>query len=97
MSDLTELRQRMNAAEAAYIEARRTYEAALCAAHPYQPGDIIRSSKGDVALVKRISMKFGRPAMLAVLRKKDGNFGAREASMWRTEWKVPERIGRADP
>lgn len=70
----------------------RAYEAALCKAFPFKVGDVIKSSKGLVARVERIFCWYGRAKMVAVLRKKDGTFGVREASLWRQEWANPKII-----
>lgn len=83
---LADLRAAMSAAANAYGKAKLEYENALIKAHPIQPGDILTASDGQEALVRTLFMEYGIVKIAACHRKKDGTFGDRLASLWRTEW-----------
>jgi hypothetical protein len=80
-------------------EERRTYgewkratkalNDAKVAAHPFAVGDIIRSSKGTLAKVTAVYIKYDSARISAVLKKADGSWGKREASLYRQEWSNP--------
>ena len=92
MSDLARLRDEMVDAQRAYWDAKRRYEAAAIAAQTFKPGDVIKSTKGELAQVVSISMRYGLPDIFAVQRKRDGTFGKRRAPTWRPEWEKPEVV-----
>ena len=91
-NELERLKSEVRAAKINYDRARSQYEAALAATHPLKPGDVIRSTKGNLARVDRIIIKFASPRVIAFMQKKDGTFGQREAPMWRDEWEKAERV-----
>ena len=67
--------------------ALNAYHDAMCAAHHIQPGDILRSSDGQIARVSGLNIKYDKVHIVAHLQKKDGTIGLREAPLWRREWK----------
>lgn len=91
-TEISRLEGEMNASKRAYHNAKLRYEEALIAAEPFKPGDVIRSSKGTLARVVSVDIKWGSPRIFAVLRNKDGNFGKKPASMWGSEWEKPEIV-----
>ncbi len=103
MNEITkdELSRLKDAADAAEVESRKTkaaYVAALRAAHEFQPGDIIKSAKGDFARIVSLAVDWGlKIKPVAVAQKKDGSFGIREVSLWRPEWEAATLHQRAVP
>lgn len=94
-TDLAQLEREMNEAHKAYNAARARYEQAMIAAQPIKAGDIIKSSEGKIAQVVSVGMRWNDLRIFAVLQKKDGTFGKRPATMWRSEWGKPEIVENA--
>ncbi|MDE2104461.1 MAG: hypothetical protein KGL39_44915 [Patescibacteria group bacterium] len=95
---IEELADEYAKAERAASKARNSLYQAVKAAHPFQPGDIISASNGDVAKVIGLKMHEWKPntaECIAVLRKIDGTFGTRRAPMRRTEWDNPTLVSKA--
>lgn len=91
--DLERLRQVVIDRGTELNNAARIYHAALMAAYPLQLGDIIESANGEQARVNALHVQYGEVKALARHRNKNGEFGNREASLWRNEWKNPKVIG----
>jgi hypothetical protein len=85
---LADILARANVAEAP--AARREYHAALCAAHPFQPGIVMtRTDQNGViqrAVVMKICAPYGRVEIVMNLIKKDGTVGI-NTTPWRGDWK----------
>jgi hypothetical protein len=82
----------MDATAAAHHRARDAYEAAWIDSLPFKAGDVIRSKKGALAIVDGYDMKYGMVRLIARLKNKDGSFGRRRISEWRTEWNNPVKV-----
>lgn len=94
MSDIKKLQAAVTDAKAALRVAESNLADALCAQHPLQVGDLIQSTKGDIARVSYLEVKWGTVITHAVLRKKDGEIGIREVPMWRDEWEKAVKVER---
>jgi hypothetical protein len=92
MSSLELLKARVDATADAHRRAKAAFEAALIAAQPFKPGDIIRSAKGSLARVDGYVMPYGAPRLRASLQKKDGSFGKRPIAAWSQEWQHPVKV-----
>lgn len=86
------LKNEMDLAAAAYDAAKDAYHAALKAAYHLKVGQIIVSTKGALAKVDTVYVKYGEVRHSAVMQKKDGNFGERPVPIWRDEWKAATLI-----
>jgi hypothetical protein len=94
MSDIKKLHAAVIDARAALRVAESNLADALCAQHQFQVGDLIQSTKGDIARVSYLEAKWGTVFTHAVQKNKNGEFGAREVSMWRDEWENAVKVER---
>ena len=95
MSDIEALRLRRDEAYGTYLRAETALKQALVAAYKWQPGDILKSNKGVLARVEKVSVRRDEVEIYSVLLKKDGTFGKREAPFWRDEWRNATLHSRA--
>jgi hypothetical protein len=86
----------MEITAAAHHRARDAYEAAWIDSQPFKAGDVIRSKKGALAVVDGYYVKYGSVRLIARLKNKDGSFGKRRISEWRTEWNNPVKVESYD-
>lgn len=85
--EIIELQTNMTTAHQNYIEARLKWQSAVIRAYKFKPGDVIRSTKGQFALVRTVDVDvLDNIKVMASPQKVDMSFSRKSIAMWRQEW-----------